>query len=136
MAKTLLVGGPTTPEPLSTAITPTQWNRCLEIQHSTVSGTTNYGPELLLPYSLTGDNYAKFNIPTNDLIAAYRAQNDTVRLNASIYFSLPEDTIAIPPPYTDKTPRRVPYSPINGNRPMAITALTTRSSSVWPISSS
>jgi starch-binding outer membrane protein, SusD/RagB family len=80
-----------------------------EIQHSTVSGTTNYGPELLLPYSLTGDNYAKFNIPTNDLIAAYRAQNDTVRLNASIYFSLPEDTIAIPPPYTDKT-LQVPYS--------------------------
>ncbi|HUB60873.1 MAG TPA: RagB/SusD family nutrient uptake outer membrane protein [Puia sp.] len=80
-----------------------------EIQHSTVSGTTNYGPELLLPYSLTGDTYAKFNVPTNDLITAYRAQNDTVRLDASIYFSLPEDTIAIPPPYTSAT-FPVPYA--------------------------
>jgi starch-binding outer membrane protein, SusD/RagB family len=80
-----------------------------EIQHSTVSGTTNYGPELLLPYSLTGDTYAKFNIPTNDLIAAYRAAGDSVRLEASIYWSLPEDTIAIPPPYTSAT-FPVPYS--------------------------
>jgi starch-binding outer membrane protein, SusD/RagB family len=80
-----------------------------EIQHSTVSGTTNYGPELLLPYSLTGDTWAKFNVATNDLIAAYRAQHDTVRLGASIYFGLPEDSIAIPPPYTDQT-LPVPYS--------------------------
>jgi hypothetical protein len=80
-----------------------------EIQHGTVSGTTNYGPELLLPYSLTGDTWAKFNVATNDLIADYRAQNDTVRLTASIYFGLPEDTVAIPPPYTDQT-LPVPYS--------------------------
>jgi tetratricopeptide (TPR) repeat protein len=80
-----------------------------EIQHSTVANTTNYGPELLLPYSLTGDTWAKFNVATNDLIAAYRAQSDTVRLNASIYFGLPEDSIAIPPPYTDHT-LPVPYS--------------------------
>jgi hypothetical protein len=80
-----------------------------EIQHSSVSGTTNYGPELLLPYSLTGDTYAKFDECTNDLIAAYRAQNDTVRLNASVYFALPEDSIAIPPPYTDQD-GPVPYA--------------------------
>jgi hypothetical protein len=80
-----------------------------EIQHGTVSGTTNYGPELLLPYSLTGDTYAKFNECTNDLIKAYRAAGDTVRLNASVCFSLPEDTIAIPPPYTVAT-SPVPYA--------------------------
>ena len=79
-----------------------------EIQHSTISGTTNYGPELLLPYSLTGDTWAKFNIPTNDLIADYHSQNDVVRLNASVYFTVASDTNgAIPPPYT-KFP--VPFS--------------------------
>jgi hypothetical protein len=79
-----------------------------EIQHSAIAGTTNYGPELLLPFSLTGDNWAKFNVPTNDLIADYRSQNDTVRLNASVYFSVASDTNgAIPPPYT-KLP--VPFS--------------------------
>ena len=79
-----------------------------EIQHSTVAGTTSYGPELLLPFSLTGDTYAKFNELTNDLIAAYKAQNDNVRMNASVYFSVPADTIAIPPPYTNQS-ATVPY---------------------------
>lgn len=79
-----------------------------EIQHSTIANTTNYGPELLLPYSLTGDTWAKFNIPTNDLIADYKSQNDTVRENASIYWSVASDSNgAIPPPYT-KLP--VPFS--------------------------
>ena len=80
-----------------------------EIQHGTVSGTTNYGPELLLPFSLTGDTYAKFNECTNDLIKAYKTAGDNVRLNASVYFSVPEDTIAIPPPYTAAT-SPVPYA--------------------------
>ena len=80
-----------------------------EIQHSTIAGTTNYGPELLLPFSLTKDTYAKFNDVTNDLIKAYNAEGDTVRLHASVYFSVPADTIAIPPPYTIKSPT-VPYA--------------------------
>jgi hypothetical protein len=80
-----------------------------EIQHSTVSNTTNYGPELLLPFSLTGDTYAKFNECTNDLIKAYKTAGDNVRLNASVYFSVPADTIAIPPPYTVAT-SPVPYA--------------------------
>jgi hypothetical protein len=80
-----------------------------EIQHGTVTGTTNYGPQLLLPFSLTGDTYAKFNEVTNDLIAAYKAAGDTVRMNASVYFSLPSDTIAIPPPYTNQS-ATVPYA--------------------------
>ncbi|HEY4110538.1 RagB/SusD family nutrient uptake outer membrane protein [Puia sp.] len=72
-----------------------------EIQHGSASGTTNYGPELLLPFSLTGDTWAKFNLPTNDLIQAFRSENDTVRLDASVYFSVAADTSgAIPPPYT------------------------------------
>jgi tetratricopeptide (TPR) repeat protein len=80
-----------------------------EIQHSTVSGTSSYGPELLLPFSLTGDTYAKFNVVTNDLVAAFKAEGDAVRLNASVYFSIPSDTIAIPPPYTIKS-ASVPYA--------------------------
>jgi hypothetical protein len=80
-----------------------------EIQHGTVTGTTNYGPELLLPFSLTGDTYAKFNEVTNDLLQAYTTEGDTVRLHASVYFSLPSDTIAIPPPYTIKS-ATIPYA--------------------------
>jgi hypothetical protein len=80
-----------------------------EIQHSTVANTTNYGPELLLPFSLTGDTYAKFNECTNDLIKAYKTAGDTVRLDASVYFSVPSDTVAIPPPYTVAT-SPVPYA--------------------------
>ena len=79
-----------------------------EIQHSTIANTTNYGPELLLPYSLTGDTWAKFNVPTNDLIADYKSQNDTVRENASVYFTVASDSNgAIPPPYTQLP---VPFS--------------------------
>jgi len=79
-----------------------------EIQHSTIANTTNYGPELLLPYSLTGDTWAKFNVPTNDIIADYQSQHDTVRENASVYWTVAADTAgAIPPPYT-KFP--VPFS--------------------------
>jgi hypothetical protein len=79
-----------------------------EIQHSTIANTTNYGPELLLPYSLTGDTWAKFSEPTNDLIADYKSQNDTVRENASVYWTVASDSNgAIPPPYT-KLP--VPFS--------------------------
>lgn len=80
-----------------------------EIQHGTVTGTTNYGPELLLPFSLTGDTYAKFNELTNDLVQVFTAEGDTVRLHASVYFSVPADTIAIPPPYTNKS-ATVPYA--------------------------
>src|ERR1700722_5583999 len=80
-----------------------------EIQHSTATNTTNYGPELLLPFSLTGDTYAKFNECTNDLIKAYKTAGDTVRLDASVYFSVPSDSIAIPPPYTVAT-SPVPYA--------------------------
>jgi starch-binding outer membrane protein, SusD/RagB family len=80
-----------------------------EIQHSAATNTTNYGPELLLPFSLTGDTYAKFNECTNDLIKAYKTAGDTVRLDASVYFSVPSDTIAIPPPYTVAT-SPVPYA--------------------------
>ena len=79
-----------------------------EIQHSATSGTTSYGPELLLPFSLTGDTWVKFDEATNDLIAAYKAAGDNVRLNASVYFGLASDTVAIPPPYTSTT-GPVPY---------------------------
>jgi hypothetical protein len=79
-----------------------------EIQHSTASGTTTYGPELFLPFSLTGDTWPKYDPATNDIIKDYRAQGDNVRMGASIYWSLASDQVAIPPPYT-AADTAVPY---------------------------
>jgi hypothetical protein len=58
----------------------------LEIQFIAGGAQGNWGPQLWLPPSLTGDAWRKFNTPSNDLIAAYTSQNDTVRMNASILF--------------------------------------------------
>jgi starch-binding outer membrane protein, SusD/RagB family len=78
-----------------------------EIQHNT--GLVTYGPELLLPFSLTNDNWPKYNVGTNGLVAAFRAAGDSVRLHSSFYFGLAEDTIAVPPPYLAGT-IGVPYA--------------------------
>jgi hypothetical protein len=49
-------------------------------------GTTegNYGPQLLLPPSISGDTWRKFITPSHNLIDAYDAENDAVRKNASV----------------------------------------------------
>ena len=45
-----------------------------------------YGPQLLLPPSISGDSWRKFVVPTHDLINAYDAEGDVVRKNASVLF--------------------------------------------------
>lgn len=44
----------------------------------------NYGPQLLLPPSISGDTWRKFVTPSHNLIDAFAEQNDVVRRNASI----------------------------------------------------
>jgi hypothetical protein len=46
----------------------------------------NFGPQLLLPPSISGDSWRKFVTPSHDLINAFDAQGDVVRKNASILF--------------------------------------------------
>ncbi|NLR89936.1 RagB/SusD family nutrient uptake outer membrane protein [Flammeovirga agarivorans] len=46
----------------------------------------SFGPQLLLPPSISGDTWRKFLTPSHDLINAYNAENDNVRLNASVLF--------------------------------------------------
>lgn len=58
----------------------------LEVQYIGGTNEANWGPQLLLPPSLTGDNWRKFNTPANDLLAAYTAAGDNVRQNASVLF--------------------------------------------------
>ena len=43
-------------------------------------------PQLLLPPSLSGDGWRKFMTPSQDLINAYQAAGDDIRLNASVVF--------------------------------------------------
>lgn len=44
----------------------------------------NWGPQLLLPPSISGDTWRKFVTPSHDLVNAYDAENDIVRKNAAI----------------------------------------------------
>lgn len=46
----------------------------------------NYGPQLLLPPSVSGDSWRKFVTPSVDLVNAFDSEDDTVRKNASILF--------------------------------------------------
>lgn len=46
----------------------------------------NYGPQLLLPPSVSGDSWRKFVTPSVDLINAFDTEGDIVRKNASILF--------------------------------------------------
>ncbi|WP_047545117.1 RagB/SusD family nutrient uptake outer membrane protein [Psychroserpens sp. Hel_I_66] len=46
----------------------------------------NYGPQLLLPPSISGDSWRKFVTPSVDIVNAFDAEGDTVRKNASILF--------------------------------------------------
>lgn len=76
-----------------------------EIQHSSASGFTTYNVSLYLPAQFGTYSFKKFNLPTNDLVSLYKAQNDNVRLAASIYQAAvtPDGMAAgdpIPAPYT------------------------------------
>lgn len=46
----------------------------------------NFGPQLLLPFSVSGDRWRKFATPSVDLINAYNEMGDTVRRDTSILF--------------------------------------------------
>lgn len=46
----------------------------------------NWGPQLLLPPSLSGDTWRKFVVPSKDLVNAFDAEGDDVRKNATIIF--------------------------------------------------
>ncbi|WP_296344746.1 RagB/SusD family nutrient uptake outer membrane protein [Winogradskyella sp.] len=46
----------------------------------------NFGPQLLLPPSISGDSWRKFVTPSVDLVDAFDSEDDTVRKNASILF--------------------------------------------------
>ncbi|MFK7981156.1 MAG: RagB/SusD family nutrient uptake outer membrane protein [Saprospiraceae bacterium] len=57
-----------------------------EVQFIGSTNESNWGPQLWLPPSLTNDGWRKFNTPSNDLIAAFDAENDAARKGASILF--------------------------------------------------
>lgn len=46
----------------------------------------NWAPQLQLPPSLSGDSWRKFITPSQDLVAAFNAEGDNIRKNASILF--------------------------------------------------
>ncbi len=46
----------------------------------------NFGPQLLLPPSISGDAWRKFATPSVDLVNAFDEENDEIRKNASIIF--------------------------------------------------
>ena len=56
------------------------------VQYIADTPEANWGPQLLLPASLTGDDWRKYVTPSKDLIAAYDAEGDIVRKNASVLF--------------------------------------------------
>lgn len=70
----------------------------LEVPYLGGTNEANWGPQLFLPPSLTGDGWRKFNTPANDLLDAFAAAGDNVRLNASVLFenNLPWSDPAFP----------------------------------------
>src|SRR5690606_34914584 len=57
----------------------------MEVQY--VGGTeANWGPQLLLPPSVSGDTWRKFVTPSHDLVNAFDEAGDTERKNATIMF--------------------------------------------------
>ena len=75
-----------------------------EIQHTAGTFGT-YGANMMLPTSITGEAWVKFNTPTQDLVKAMRKEGDSVRLHSSIIF---ENTNNLPSPYT-ASENPIPY---------------------------
>ncbi|GAB5524860.1 MAG: RagB/SusD family nutrient uptake outer membrane protein [Roseivirga sp.] len=46
----------------------------------------NFGPQLVLPPSISGDTWRKFVTPSQDLLNAYNAEGDVIRRDASVLF--------------------------------------------------
>ena len=55
----------------------------LEVQYT---GTTeaNFGPQLLLPPSISGDTWRKFVTPSHDLVDAFNSEGDAIRKGTSV----------------------------------------------------
>jgi len=53
-----------------------------------IGGTSqgNWGPQLFLPPSISGDGWRKYATPSKDLINAYTSELDLVRMNSNIIF--------------------------------------------------
>ena len=54
------------------------------VQYIASSPETNWGPQLLLPPSISGDDWRKYVTPSKNLISAYDAEGDEVRKAASV----------------------------------------------------
>ncbi len=46
----------------------------------------NWGPQMLLPPSISGDTWRKFVTPSKDLVAAFDSEGDNIRKNTTILF--------------------------------------------------
>lgn len=57
----------------------------LEVQF-TGGDEGNWGPQLFLPPSLSGDSWRKFGTPSHDLVDAFDSEGDDIRKNATIIF--------------------------------------------------
>jgi starch-binding outer membrane protein, SusD/RagB family len=57
----------------------------MEVQF-TGGAEANYGPQLLLPKSISGDTWRKFVTPSHNLINAFDSEGDVVRKKASVLF--------------------------------------------------
>lgn len=57
----------------------------LEVQF-TGGAEANWGPQMVLPPSISGDTWRKFVTPSKDLMAAFEADGDEIRKNASVLF--------------------------------------------------
>ncbi len=55
-----------------------------EIQFKGGTPEGNWGPQLFLPPSLSGDDWRKYCTPSHNLVNAFKAEHDTVRMDASI----------------------------------------------------
>lgn len=58
----------------------------LQIQFIQSTPQANWGPQMFLPPSLTGDDWRKYGTPSKDLVKAYDDEGDEIRKNANILF--------------------------------------------------
>jgi hypothetical protein len=58
----------------------------LEIQYKASTPQANYGPQLLLPPSISGDDWRKYCTPSKDLVKAFDTEGDEIRKSSTILF--------------------------------------------------
>lgn len=67
----------------------------------------NWGPQLHLPPSISGDSWRKFTTPSKDLVEAFDEENDVVRKSATILF---EEVPWIDEYWGNEVNSRVPFA--------------------------